>query len=116
MNKLYLTSRHLRENHPLVYEALTNYVNDELRTAEIDGCNPPVEIEIDLTDCYIDENQNFFVPQFYRLLYQGTNDTDDRDVYVPVYNISQPTLTRLQVAGLIAKIDSPEINDPARNI
>ena len=110
-----LTNKHLYESHPTHYDVLSDWVHENQHEVPILGTEE-VKMSVSLDDCYLDEEGNFFVPNFYNWTYKGSNDTDDPDEYSPVYDPSTPALTKLQVANMVALVDEPELNDPARNI
>ncbi len=111
---LKLTSKHLYENHPVHYEVLSDFIHDNKSHVPLLEVTPELLVEVSLDDCYLDEEGNFFSPNFYNWTYKGKDPTDDPDEYTPVYG-DTPTLTKLEVLNLVASVEEPEINNPANN-
>ena len=79
-----------------IYNVVSDYVFNE-------GNRVPVEItgdmvDVEMSDIYL-EDGDVYVPVGYRRIYTGTNNTDDRDEYEPIY--SEPTLTKEEVDQMV---------------
>ncbi len=112
----YLTSKDFYESLPTHYEVLSDFIHDNKSHVALLGVTPELLVEVDLADCYLDEQGDFYSPNFYNWTYKGSNSTDDPDEYSPVYDPSTPTLTKLEVANLVACVDEPDLNNPINNI
>jgi hypothetical protein len=110
-----LTSKHLYESHPAHYEALSDFIYNNKSQVPLLGVTPELLVEVSLEDCYLDDEGNFFSPNFYNWTYKGSNSEDDPDEYSPVYDPSTPTLTKLEVANLVATVEEPDLNNPANH-
>lgn len=113
---LKLNSKHLYDNHPVRYEVLSDYVFTKQREVPILNTTPEALLEVEPEDCYLDEEGNFFVPNFYNWTYKGSDDITDPDEYAPVYDPSTPALTKLEVANLVALVEDLDLNNPANNL
>ena len=111
-----LTNNDFFKSYPTHYDVLSDYVHENHSQVPITGTTPEVLLDVNLDDCYLDEEGNFFAPDFYNWSYKGSDEFTDPDEYSPIYNPSTPTLTKLQVANLVALADEPELNDPSRNL
>lgn len=113
---LKLTSKELYESTPVHYEVLSDFIYDNKSQVPLLGVTPELLVEVSLEDCYLDDEGNFFSPNFYNWTYKGSNNTDDPDEYSPVYDPSTPTLTKLEVANLVASVEEPDLNNPDNNV
>jgi hypothetical protein len=68
-------------------------------------------MDVDISDCYVDEKVDLYTPAYYRWSYTGSNDTDDNSIFLPVYR-SEPTLTKLEICNLVAFEEELDINNP----
>lgn len=109
----YLTDKELPKTH---YTVLSLWISENHNEVPILGVKPIAEVEVSLGDCYLDEEGNFFAPKYYNWSYKGSDELTDPDEYTPVYDSSTPTLTKIEVANMVALEEFPEMNDKARNI
>lgn len=111
-----ITHNHFYEKHPTHYDVITDYIRDNKRQVPIVGTEPEVLVDVEFSDCYLDEKGDLFTPDFYHWSYKGSDELTDPDEYKPVYNPGKPTLTKLEIENLVAAVEQPEIKDKARNI
>jgi len=107
---LKLTNKRFYEEHNEMYNVLSDFVH-ELPEVTLLDVTPVMTLEIQLDDCYLDEKGNLYVP----CAYEWLASKDEDDGYHAHYN-EEPTLTKLEIANMIAQVEEPELNDKARNI
>ena len=113
MNNTTLTSKEFYESYPTHYQVLSDFIYDNKSQVPLLGVTPELLVEVSLEDCYLEKEGNFFSPNFYHWTYKGSNNEDDPDVYSPVYDPNTPTLTKLEVANLVATVEDEDLNSPA---
>lgn len=101
------------KDNPDLYNALSDFVWEN-NYVPLLNAQPEVLMEVELEDCVLDNEGNFFMPYGYGWSYTGTNDTDDRNEYIPLFSL-KPTLTKLEVQNLLAQYQEQDINNPANN-
>lgn len=111
-----ITHKHFYESHPTHYDVITDYIRENHKEVPIVGIEPETLIDVEFSDCYLDDNGDLFVPNFYHWSYKGSDENTDPDEYSPVYNPSKPTLTKLEIENLVAAVEQPELKDKVRNI
>lgn len=110
-----ITNNNFYLEHSTHYDVLSDYVNTNHRQVPLEKTDPEILVDVELDDCLLSNNGDFFVPVAYTVAYQGSNDTDDLTETIPSY-VGVPNLTKLEIENLVAEVEQPEINDPARNI
>ena len=96
----YLTSKDISEQ---TYDVLSDYINNNMSRVPVEQMEPEELHDIELQDCYFNDNGDLFVPVSYDWVYRGTQEEDDRDEYKPIYS-KIPTLTSKEVENLVTII------------
>ena len=78
----------------LRYDVVSDFVRD-LKQVPLENVDPVCPVEIELSDCFVDEKGNLYTPEGYRWVRKGYGEDD----YLPLYgNI---TLTNEQINQLV---------------
>ncbi len=104
---LRITNKHFYEEHQAHYSVITDAIYENYINVPINDVEPKTYMEVSYDDCYLDEAGDLFVPKSY--------DWSEADEYKPVYD-TKPLMTKLEIENLVDQAESPELNDPARNI
>jgi len=107
---LKLTNNQFYKDNEAMYNVLSDFVH-ELPEVTLLDVTPTMTLEIELDDCYLDDNGNFYTPNSYEWV---RTDTEE-DIYQAHYN-EEPTLTKIEIANMVAQVEEPELNNPANNI
>lgn len=105
--KTFITNKNFYETNEELYDILSDYVLG--LTVFLEKVEPNCAVGVDLEDCYLDDEGNFFTPKSYDWVYKGQSSMDDPDVYQPIYS-DVPTLTKLEVQNLLVEVTDPELN------
>ena len=100
---IYITDSKFYEENEDLYNILSDYVIGE--KVAIDGAIPETLIDVELSDCFMDDEGNFFAP----VGYEWMRD-EDGDWYKPRYDLA--TLDKLSVQQHLAMYQEPELNNP----
>ncbi len=104
----YLTDKKLYADNETLYSVLSDFVND-LQDVEVEDVTPTDYVQIHMSDCYLDSNGDLFTPMSY--IWVANKDPEDEQ-FIPRYS-KEPTLTKLEIANLIAEYDDVDLNNPA---
>lgn len=102
---IYISDKNLYKSNPELYNVLSDYILDNFSTEKIpiSDTKPVAYLSVSLSDCYLDDFGNLYVPSLYEWVHRGTDDVDDPDEYLPKYTKS-PTLSSLKVQNLLAEV------------
>lgn len=106
-----LTNNDFYKENETMYNVLSDFVH-ELPEVTLLDVTPAMTLEIQLDDCYLDENGDFYTPNAYEWIV-STVDSKDNE-YQAHYN-ELPTLTKIEIANMVAQVEEPELNNPANH-
>jgi len=103
-----LNDTKLYKEHETLYEVLTDWLFERNYQAPLSQSTPVAMLEVTEDNCFLDEEGNFFAPVAFSF-------TSFEEEYAPEYS-DKPTLTKKEIAEMVAQVEEPELNDPARTI
>lgn len=95
---IFLDNNDWYKDNEELYNFLSDYIYDQ--QILIMDTNPYVEITPTLSDCWLNQDGDLFLPLAYRWTYKGSNEFDDPDEYTPIY-LKEPTLTKEEIDKMI---------------
>ena len=104
-----LTDNEFFVNNETMYNVLSDFIND-LPPVLLEDVTPEMPMDVPLVDCYLDHKGDLYTPKSYQWI-KGVYDPDDEE-WNPLYS-KEPTLTKLEIANMVAQSESPELNNPA---
>lgn len=106
-----LTNNQFYKENETMYNVLSDFLH-ELPEVPLLDVTPVMTLEIQADDCYLDEKGDFYVPCAYEWVV-STQDSEDNE-YKAHYN-TEPMLTKLEIANMVAQVEEPELNNPANH-